>query len=120
TTLLFSTLLIRIPPASFPGKNPVPASIQILAVGGDDLLVPVETVLAAARQGAVAHIVLVHIDEAIALAHLVGGGRDQVDGSPAGVAPHLDALVDGLAHLADVLAEVIDAVGVVDGAVRLD
>ena len=54
--------------------------VEILAVGRDDLLVPVEALLAAAREVALARIVLVHIDEAVAFVHLARGGRDDVVG----------------------------------------
>mgnify|MGYP000099131609 FL=1 len=54
---------------------------QIFAVGGDDLFIPVEAVLPAAGQRALAFVVLVYIDEAVPLLHLAGGSTDQVDGA---------------------------------------
>ena len=93
---------------------------QVGAVRGDDLLVPVEAVLAAAGQGTVAVVVLVHVDEAVALFHLAGGSRHQVDGAPHGVAQHRQAvLVHRLDELADVGPHILDAVAVVDAAVGL-
>ena len=91
---------------------------EVFAVCRDDLLVPVEALFAAAGQGAAAVVVLVHIDEAVALVHLAGGGRDQVDAAPGGVAHQVDAvLFHRLFHLGDVLLEVGDAVVVLDAAV---
>ena len=91
---------------------------QIFAVGGNDLFIPVEAVLPAAGQRALAFVVLVHIDEAVPLLHLAGGSTDQVDGAPGGVAQQGQAvLVDGLFHLLNVGPQVVDAVGVVDGTI---
>src|SRR5699024_4333732 len=93
---------------------------QVGAVRGDDLLVPVEAVLAAAGQSTVAVVVLVHVDEAVALFHLAGGSRHQVDGAPHGVAQHRQAvLVHRLDELTDVGPHIFDAVAVVDAAVGL-
>lgn len=50
-----------------------------IAVGCDQLLVVVEAVLAVALVGAVAFIVQIDIDKAVALGHLAGGLRNQVD-----------------------------------------
>src|SRR5699024_5872953 len=41
----------------------------------------------------------------------------QVDAAPGGVAHQVHAVLDGLGHLGDVLAQVVDAVAVVDLAV---
>ena len=54
---------------------------QVLAVGRDDLLVPVEALLLGARKRAVAGIVAVHVDKAVALGHLARAGAHQVDGA---------------------------------------
>ena len=56
---------------------------QILTIGGDDLFIPVEAVLAVAVAGAVALVVQINVHEPIALLHLAGGGRDQVDAARA-------------------------------------
>ena len=57
----------------------------------------------------------VDVDEAVALAHFSGGGRDQVDGSPGGVAPEFNAVQsDRVAHRFNVVAQVLDAVVVDD------
>ena len=52
-------------------------SAQVGSIGGDDLLVPVEGILAQPAVVAGAVIVLVDVDEAVALGHLACGGRDQ-------------------------------------------
>src|SRR5699024_6172984 len=88
-------------------------------VGGDDFLVPVEAVLAQTAVVAGAVVVLVDVDEAVALGHLAGGGGHQVDAAPGGVAHQVHAVLDSLGHLLDVAAQVVDAVAVVDGAVGL-
>src|SRR5699024_1572844 len=92
-------------------------SAQVRAVGGDDLLVPVEAVLALAGQIAGAVVELVDVDEAVALGHLAGAGGYQVEAAPGGVAHQVHAVLDGRGHLGDVLAQVVDAVAVVDLAV---
>src|SRR5918997_2725186 len=94
--------------------------VQRGAVGGDDPLVPAQALLARAREGAVALVVLVDVDEAVALGHLRGGEADDVQAAPGGVAEQLDAVGDGLAGLPQVLAVVGDPVVVVHGAVRGD
>ena len=90
-------------------------------VVADDLLVRVEAVLADALVGAGAVIVLVHVDEAVALAHLSRTGGNEVDRAPPGVADEVDAVVDGLSHGLHVLLQVVDTVLVVDArrAVRV-
>src|SRR5699024_1148489 len=92
---------------------------KVLAVGGDDLLVPIKAVLPAAGHGAGAVVVQIHIDHAVALFHLTGGRRHDVDGPPAGVAQQGHAVqVHRVPHGTDVLPHIVDAVGVVDRAVR--
>ena len=62
----------------------------------------------------------VDIDETVALAHLTGGGGDEVDGAPGSVTPEVDAVEsDRVAHCFDVIAEVVDAVVVDYRAVGL-
>ena len=94
---------------------------QILAVGLDDLLEPVEAVLAGALERALVVVVLIDVDEAVALVHLAGRSGYEVDAAPRRVADEVHAvLIDRELHLLDVVAEVVDTVVVVDGAVRLD
>ena len=71
-------------------------------------------------QVARAIVVLVHVHKAVALLHLAGTGRDDVDGTPHGVAHEVNAIVHGLGHLLDVRTHVVDAVRIVDGTVLLD
>ena len=49
-------------------------SVEIFAVGSDDLLVPEERILSGAGHGALAFIVHVDIDEAVAFSHFTGSG----------------------------------------------
>ena len=60
------------------------------------------------------------MNEAVALAHLAGAGRNQVDGAPPGIGDQVDAVGNGLAHGLDVAAQVGDTIRIVDGAVLLD
>ena len=62
-----------------------PRSGQVLAVRRDDLFVPVKAVFPAPLEGAAAVVVLIHIDEAVALFHLCGGRAHQVQTAPAGI-----------------------------------
>ena len=52
-----------------------------------------------ALQGAGAVIVAIHVNEAVALGHLGGGGGHAVEAAPGGEAQHLDAVGDGLGDL---------------------
>lgn len=70
--------------------------------------------------GAVAGIVAIDIDKAVALAHLAGGRRDQIDAAPAGVTHHRNAVADSIAHCPDVLAQVADAIVVIDVPIGID
>ena len=90
---------------------------QIFAVSGNDLLVPVEGVLLLAAQVAGAIVKLVDIDETVTLSHLAGGSGHQIDAAPRGVAHQVYAVLDGLGHLLNVLAQVVDTVAVVNLAV---
>ncbi|BAF55744.1 hypothetical protein cgR_5055 [Corynebacterium glutamicum R] len=89
-------------------------SLQASTVGCDDIAVPVEGLFLVALQGAGAIIVAVYINETIALGHLSCGGRDQVNGTPSGVAQQVDAIFDCFADLHEVIVEVLDAVVVID------
>src|SRR6478752_5174501 len=53
-------------------------SAEILAIGGDDPLVPEERVFPLAVQGSTSEVVLINVDEAIPLRHLRRGQADQV------------------------------------------
>ena len=55
---------------------------KLFAVAFADLLVPVERILSFPVQVAVAVIVLVDIDEAVALLHFTGGSGDKVNAAP--------------------------------------
>ena len=103
-----------------PGTRAVSLLQALGPVGLDNLLVRKEAVLAEALIGARAVVVLVDVNEAIAFAHLAGARGHQVDRAPPGVADEIDAVVDGLAHGVHVLLQVLDAVVVVDLAVRRD
>ena len=82
------------------------------------MLVPAEGLLAAALVRAVAFIVAVHVDQAVALLHLAGGEAHHVDAAPDRVAHDGHAVqVDGLLDLGDVALEVFDARVVGDVAV---
>ena len=59
----------------------------------------------------------VHIDKSIPLRVLAGPCRDQVDRSPGRVADQRDTVFDRLAHSPDMLPEIRDPVGIMDGAV---
>ena len=66
---------------------------------------------------AVTVVVFVDVDVAVALLHLAGAGGDDVDAAPGGVGDEVHAVRDCLVHGLDVLAEVVDAVAVVELAV---
>ena len=91
--------------------------LQLAPVRGDDLLVPEERVLAEALERAVSLVVHVDVDEAVALAHLAGAGRDEVDGSPSGVAHHVNTSFDRQVDLLEVISKILDAIVVMDLAV---
>lgn len=74
-----------------------------------------ERVFAFAFERAFAGVVFIDVDEAVAFVHFAGGGGDDVDWGPHGVAEQLDTVfVDGFDHLSDVRAQVVDAVGIMD------
>lgn len=92
---------------------------QVPAIGCNDLLVPKEAVLPGALQGTLSGVILVHIDEAVALGHLSGTEADHVNATPDGIPQDLDAVENnGLLHGPDVLPEIVDAIAVVDTSVR--
>lgn len=51
-------------------------SVEFFPVAGDNSLVPEKAIFADALMRAVASIILIHIDESIAFAHLRGTGRN--------------------------------------------
>ena len=73
-----------------------------------------ERIFAFALDRAFSGVVFVDVDEAVAFVHFAGGGGDDVDRSPHGVAEQFDAVFE---HFVDMGAQVVDAVGVVDFAV---
>jgi hypothetical protein len=83
---------------------------QIPPITGNHLLVPPERFLARAGEGAVAAVVAVDVNQAVALAHFAGRCRYQVNAAPGGVAHHRHAVGDGVGHGADVFPQVADAV----------
>ena len=105
---------------SYPFKLSFPVLGEIFAVGGDDLLVPVEGILAAAGITAGAVIISVDIDEAIALAHLTGRSGNQIDRTPGRVAQQINTVFHSLFHRFNVAAEVVDAIVIVNGTIFLD
>ena len=86
---------------------------QLSAVALADLLVPEEGVLAVALHLLEVELVAVHVDEAVALGDALVRG-DEVKGAPGAVAHKVDAVGYGQLAGLDVLAQVIDAVVVVD------
>ena len=58
--------------------------LQFGTVGDNDVFVPVERLFADAAVAAVAVVIAIHIDHAVALGHLVGGIGYQIDAAPAG------------------------------------
>ena len=92
---------------------------EVLAVGGNDLFVPVKGLFLIAVPGASAVIVAVHIDEAVTLAQLAGGEGHHIDAAPRGAAQQIHAVqFHGLFHLLDMSAQIVDAVAVIAGVVR--
>lgn len=89
-------------------------SPQIPPIAGDHFLIPPERFLAGAGEGAVALVVAVDVDKAVALAHFAGRGGHQVDAAPGGITQHRHAVGDGVGHGADVFAQVADAVVVLN------
>src|SRR5699024_3450375 len=89
-------------------------SAQVIAIRCDDLLVPVERLLAQAGEVAGAVVVAADIDETIPLGVLAGGRRYQVDAAPGGIAHQVHTVLDCLFHLFDVAAQVVNAVVVAD------
>ena len=83
--------------------------LQDLSVRRNDPLVPPEALLTATGIAAVAVIIKVHVYEAIPLAHLAGGERDQIDAAPGGVTHDLHTIGDGGGNGLDVAAKVVDA-----------
>ena len=80
------------------------------------MLVPVEGLLAVAIKSAVAEVVAVYIDEAIALGHLLGGFGDKIDARPGGVAHEFYAVfMNGVIHGLHVALVVGNVSIVVDG-----
>ena len=60
----------------------------------------------------------VYIDKAVALCHLAGGSADEVDAAPGGITHQIHTvLFYCLFHLLDMCPQIIDAVGIMDGAV---
>ena len=92
---------------------------EVLAVGGNDLFVPVKGLFLIAVPGASAVIVAVHIDEAVTLAQLSGGKGHHIDAAPRGVAQQVHTVqLHGLFHFLDVGTQIVDAVAVIAGVVR--
>ena len=70
-------------------------SVQILAIGGDDLLIPAEGILLIALKGSVSLIIHIDIDEAITLLHLTGGQGNEVNTSPWRIGDDIHAVISG-------------------------
>ena len=93
--------------------------IDLIPIGFDHMFIPVEGVFADPLQSAVTLIIAVYVNKAIALTHLTGPGRDQIDASPHGIAHEFYAVqIDGFFHGADILAQIVDAVIVMDLSVH--
>ena len=92
--------------------------LQILSVGGDHVFVPVEAVLFIAF--AFSHLVVgtVHVDKAVPLGDAVAG-REQVKSRPRVIAQDLRAVFNGSLDRLDVLTDILDPVGIMDGPVGL-
>ncbi len=83
-------------PKPFPQWHSYCRLIQTLGtIGLDDLLVCEEAVLAATLVGTGAVVVLIDVDETVALAHLARAGGNQVDGTPPGVGNQVNAIGNG-------------------------
>ena len=77
-------------------------------------MIPIEAVLAGAVIAAVACIVSIHINEAVALGHLPCSTRDKVYAAPHRIANQVNAIQrDGIVHCLNMLPQIVDAVGVV-------
>lgn len=73
-----------IPSAMIPFSQSWFQGLDLLAVGGDDLFIPVEAVLPVVAMY-LALVVLVYIDEVVPLLHISPVGTDCNDGPPQGV-----------------------------------
>lgn len=93
---------------------------QICPIARNHLLVPPEGFFARAGEGAVALVVAVDVNKAVAFAHFTGRGSHQVNAAPGGVADHRHAVGDGVGHGADVLPQVADAVIVLNLACGIE
>ena len=93
------------------------SQLQFSAVCLNDPLIPVKAIFTLAAQVAGAIIELVDVDETVTLCHLAGGGGDQINAAPRGIAHQIHAVLDRLSHLLDVPAQIVNAIAVVDLAV---
>ena len=87
-----------------------------MAIASNDFLVPVEGVLAVAFKGFEVKVIAVNVDEAVAFLDTLVG-RNEVNGRPRIVAHHFHPIGDGQMDLLDMVAEVVDAVGVMNLAI---
>lgn len=88
--------------------------LQICAIACDDLLIPCKAVLGDAAVGSLPGLVPVHIDDTIAFVHLDGPAGYDIQDPPHGVADQINSVSDGLAHLGDMLPQILDAVIIVN------
>ena len=92
----------------------------VCAVACNDFFVPCKRLFLFAGQRAAAVILLVYVNEAVPFAHLAGAHRNNVDGTPAGVADHRNVIqLNGLPQRINVTAQKTDAVIVLNAAIRL-
>src|SRR5690242_7225954 len=74
-------------------------TLQALSVSSNNVLVPVEGLLAVTLQCTCVVVVAVHINESVTLAELCRRCADQVDTAPCGVTHDLNAVLQRLAYL---------------------
>ena len=97
----------------------VRGSVQVLAVGGNDLFVPVEAVLGDTVVGAAAIVIGIYVDETVALGHLLCGFADEVKAGPAGITEQFNSIFGHrIPHGFDMFTVVINAVRIVYFAIN--
>ena len=84
------------------------------------MLVPVEGLFLHAVKRAVPLVVHIDVDKAVTLFHFTGAGRDQVNASPGQVSHEIHAIDQHrIFHRLNVLAEIVNAIVVIDAVARL-
>ena len=93
---------------------PVAESVQIFAVGFDDLLIPPERILSLSVHVTVTVVITIYIDETITLLHFSSRCGYKVCASPHGITHQFNTIFNGFIHRPDMITQIVNTIGIVE------